>query len=66
MSIPVWDTEEQKAINAKWRRERIAVAAMQGILASQKSPFQFSHEAMADDAVQMADALIAALDRSKP
>lgn len=65
MSIPIWDTEEQKAITAKWRRERIAVAAMTGILASQKTPFQFSHEAMADDAVQMADALIERLDGAK-
>lgn len=65
MTIPVWDTEAQKAINAKWRREQIAIAAMTGILASQKTPFQFSHEAMADDAVQMADALIERLDGAK-
>lgn len=47
----------------KARRERIATAAMQGMLQ------QFSHmpnETLARQAVALADALIAELDKEKP
>lgn len=65
MSIPVWDTEEQKAINAKWRRERIAVAAMQGLLSSSRLEATTSYREMAEEAVAMANALIRVLDRDE-
>lgn len=65
MTSFVLDKKKQQEADEKVRRERIAIAAMTGILASQKTPFQFSHEAMADDAVQMADALIERLDGAK-
>lgn len=47
------------------RRERIATAAMQGILSSESSRLPYLYEDIASDAVNMADALIAVLDRDK-
>lgn len=73
MTSIVWDTvteeSRQKAHelfelrDRKARRERIATAAMQGLLQ------QFSHKAnetLARQAVGLADALIAELDKEKP
>ena len=52
-----WPTED------KARRERIAVAAMQGLLSSVEIDQEFTYSDVASDAVQMADALIAELDK---
>ena len=46
------------------RRERIATAALQGLLASQVPGCTWGHERAAVESVEYADALIAALDAS--
>ena len=52
-----WPTEDRA------RRERIAVAAMQGLLSSVEIDQEFTYSDVASDAVHMADALIAELDK---
>ena len=52
----LWDTIESL------RRERIATAALQGLLASQVPGCTWGHERAAVESVEYADALIAALD----
>lgn len=53
-------------INEKARRERIAIAAMQGLLAVEaQDGTPFLYEELARDAVNMADALIKVLDEPK-
>jgi len=46
------------------RRERIAIAAMQGMLAADDGT-PFLYEELAQDAVKLADALMAELDKGK-
>ena len=55
------EIEKQK----KLRREKIAVAAMQGILANKKyePPRRNKFKGMAEDAVAMADALLEELEK---
>lgn len=50
----------------KTRRERIAVAAMQGLLSSIEVDQEFTYSDVALDAVRMADALIEELDKVPP
>ena len=52
-----WAVDDKKA-----RRERIAIAAMQGMLAAESGDTHDAFEDMAMYAVNMADALIAKLD----
>jgi hypothetical protein len=55
-----WPTE----VDSKARRERIAVAAMQGLLSSVEIDQEFTYSDVAFDAVKMADALIAELEKA--
>ena len=56
-----WPTE----IDDKARRERIAVAALQGILATDNKAVGWTPEDAAHDAVLLADALIEELDKER-
>ena len=60
MASIVWNSE---LINQ--RRERIAIAAMQGVLARRRLQDGFVPEDVARDAVAMADALVAELNKEK-
>lgn len=55
-----------KAALLEQRRERIAIEAMQGLLASYPLGVTISAESLAKESVMAADALIAELDRDKP
>lgn len=76
MSSLVWTTITEEVKNnahelyelreRKARRERIATAAMQGILSGNTLQRHFTAEDIAHDALVLADALIAELDKEKP
>lgn len=57
--------QEYAEIHRRDRRERIAVAAMQGMLASSCLEATTSCREMAEEAVAMANALIRVLDRDE-
>lgn len=65
-----WTREEQQRLiqagvelQQKERRERIATAALQGLVTRGGYPAGVFYQAVTQDAVRMADALIAELDK---
>jgi hypothetical protein len=59
-----WPNEGWTDFHDKTRRERIATAAMQALL-SRGGGIRYTYSDIASDAISMADALIAELDKPK-
>lgn len=66
MTSFVLDKKKQQEADEKVRRERIAVAAMQGLLAARPPGRDLDPYFIARDAIEFADSLIEELDKDDP
>lgn len=63
--MTIYTLGEREEMEEQERRERIATAALQGLLASNSEEAYFSAKNAAKEAVKAADALIKELDREQ-